>query len=144
MGFHVALAFPLLVWPARNVLDELMFGIEYKVTKRQQIRHAIETLVLVFTSFGIAIVVPNITTVFGKIKRRVLVIVVRVHWFCMFDLFKFYISCCFLFEVDSNSFVVETKDSCIFGGCKWNNCWCCEHSCIDLQSDHGASIILKI
>ena len=29
MAFHVGLAFPLLVWPARNVLDDMIFSNEY-------------------------------------------------------------------------------------------------------------------
>ena len=66
MAFHVALAFPLMLWPARNILDEILeiFPVVEKVNKK--IRFVIITVVLVSISFGIAVKVPNITIVFGK------------------------------------------------------------------------------
>jgi len=73
MAIHVALAYPLQSWAARNVLDHLLFqkpetpAMDLKNPRRKNIRYAIMTIcILVFAYIGAA-VIPDITIIFGFI-----------------------------------------------------------------------------
>jgi len=70
MAFHISLAFPLLIWPSRNIVDQFFVSkhnqLDTPNAKRSHlIRHVLETLIFLFSAFGLAVVLPNITIVFG-------------------------------------------------------------------------------
>jgi len=80
MVFHVTLAFPLMIWPCRNIIDQLLFGGEssvdgeHKIDEdnnlfggdiKKTIRHIFLTITIVGLAYGTAVLIPNITLVFG-------------------------------------------------------------------------------
>jgi len=71
MAIHVALAYPLQSWAARNVLDHLLFqnaGDEDPKKKRHKnIRYAIMTVCILGFAFLGAAAIPDITIIFGFI-----------------------------------------------------------------------------
>jgi amino acid permease len=102
MVLHITLAFPLLIWPARNIIDQLLFGSkeelepvdgEYKVDEDNNlfsgdwvktVRHIILTLAIVGLAYGISVAIPNITIVFW------------IHWLCCRCLHQLYFPCCYV------------------------------------------------
>jgi len=81
MVLHITLAFPLMIWPCRNIIDQILFGPhdammdgEYVVDEdnnlfggdmKKTIRHILLTITIIGLAFGTAVLVPNITLVFG-------------------------------------------------------------------------------
>jgi hypothetical protein len=60
---HVALAFPLQLWPCRNVFDSFFF--DEKDKNREKLRHGLESVGLLAAAFLAAAVIPKVTIVFG-------------------------------------------------------------------------------
>eukprot|EP01117_Protostelium_nocturnum_P020783 TRINITY_DN955_c0_g1_i1.p1 TRINITY_DN955_c0_g1~~TRINITY_DN955_c0_g1_i1.p1 ORF type:complete len:456 (-),score=176.11 TRINITY_DN955_c0_g1_i1:84-1451(-) len=63
MAAHVALAFPLQLWPCRNILDSFFFEEGNEIRKKE--RHALETIFLLVVAYGLSVVAKNIDTIIG-------------------------------------------------------------------------------
>jgi len=63
MAAHVALAFPLQLWPCRNILDSFFFNDNDK--RMEKIRHVIETLSLLIVAYVLSITVSRIDVIIG-------------------------------------------------------------------------------
>ncbi|PRP89167.1 putative sodium-coupled neutral amino acid transporter 10-like [Planoprotostelium fungivorum] len=63
MAAHVALAFPLQLWPCRNILDSFFF--DPNDNRFQTLRHTGETIFLLVSSYGLSITTKKIDVIFG-------------------------------------------------------------------------------
>eukprot|EP01114_Cavostelium_apophysatum_P003928 TRINITY_DN14068_c0_g1_i1.p1 TRINITY_DN14068_c0_g1~~TRINITY_DN14068_c0_g1_i1.p1 ORF type:complete len:433 (+),score=69.93 TRINITY_DN14068_c0_g1_i1:110-1408(+) len=65
MAIHVSLAFPLLIWPSRNLIDTLIFKSCNTSRTADIIRHIAITIIFIYSAYGFAVLLPNIQIVFG-------------------------------------------------------------------------------
>lgn len=61
MALSVSLTYPLVLFPLRFTIDDLIFGGKQSTT----LRHVLETIILVLLSYGIATAIPVLSIVFG-------------------------------------------------------------------------------
>lgn len=72
MAFHVGLAYPVVMWPCRNVLNHLLFGVASTDPAvfnswRARFISTFETFGIMLTTFALAVLIPDIAIVFGFI-----------------------------------------------------------------------------
>jgi len=63
MAAHVALAFPLQLWPCRNILDSFFFNDGDK--RVEKMRHILETIILLLTAYSLSVLVQRIDVIIG-------------------------------------------------------------------------------